>query len=65
MVKATLLERDEALQKARATLAEVQTAAAERETALAAVQAQLQQDHTTLEGGVVLVDPSRGESQGS
>jgi hypothetical protein len=29
MVKVALLERDKALQKARATLAEVQTAAAE------------------------------------
>jgi hypothetical protein len=36
--------------KARATLAEVQTAAAERETTLTMVQAQLQQDHATLEG---------------
>jgi hypothetical protein len=41
MVKAALLERDEALQKARATLAEVQTAAAEREKALTSTQAQL------------------------
>jgi hypothetical protein len=50
MVKAALLERDEALHKARMTLAEMQTAAAEKETALAAAQAQLQQDHATLEG---------------
>jgi hypothetical protein len=41
MVKAALLERDEVLQKARATLAEVQTAAAEREKALTSTQAQL------------------------
>jgi hypothetical protein len=50
MVKAALLERDEVLQKARATLAEVQTAAAERETTLTAAQAQLQQDRATLDG---------------
>jgi hypothetical protein len=50
MVKAALLEPDEALHKARMTLAEMQTAAAEKETALAAAQAQLQQDHATLEG---------------
>jgi hypothetical protein len=42
MVKVALLEQEEALQKARATLAEVQTTAAEKETALAAAQAQLQ-----------------------
>jgi chromosome segregation ATPase len=49
-VKATLLDRDEALatandvlQKARAALAEVQTSMAQKE-------AQLQQDRTTLEG---------------
>jgi hypothetical protein len=41
MVKDVLLEQDEALQKVRVTLAEVQTTAAEREMALAAVQAQL------------------------
>jgi chromosome segregation ATPase len=50
MVKAALLERDEALQKAREALAEAQTAAAEKETAPATAQAQLQQDRTTLEG---------------
>jgi hypothetical protein len=50
MVKAALLEWDEVMQKARATLAEVQIAAAEKETALAVAQAQLQQDHATLEG---------------
>jgi hypothetical protein len=42
MVKATLLEWDEALQKARKALAVAQTAATEKETALASVQAQLQ-----------------------
>jgi hypothetical protein len=41
MVKVALLERDEALQKVRATLAAVQTAAAEKEMALTAAQAQL------------------------
>jgi hypothetical protein len=56
-VKAVLLERDEALaaanddlQKACATLAEVQTAVAEKETALTMAQTQLQQDRATLEG---------------
>jgi hypothetical protein len=38
MVRAALLERDEALQKARAALAEAQTAAVEREMALTATQ---------------------------
>jgi hypothetical protein len=50
MVKATLLKRDEALQKAREALTTAQTAAAEKETTLASMQAQLQQDHATLEG---------------
>jgi hypothetical protein len=50
MLKAALLERDEALQRARAALAEAQTASVEREMALTAVQAQLQQDRATLEG---------------
>jgi hypothetical protein len=50
MVKVALLERDEALQKVRVTLAEVQTAAAEREMTLTTAQAQLQQDRATLEG---------------
>jgi hypothetical protein len=36
MVKAALLERDEALQKARTALAEAQTAVAEKETTLVA-----------------------------
>jgi chromosome segregation ATPase len=48
LVKAALLERDEALQKAREALATAQTATAEKETALASMQAQ-QQDHATLE----------------
>jgi hypothetical protein len=50
MLRAALLERDEALQKACAALAEVQTAAVKRETALTTAQAQLQQDRATLEG---------------
>jgi chromosome segregation ATPase len=50
MVRAALLERDEALQKVREALAVVQTAVAEKETALASTQAQLQQDCATLEG---------------
>jgi hypothetical protein len=41
LVKAALLERDEALRKARAALAEAQTAAVEKETTLTAAQAQL------------------------
>jgi hypothetical protein len=49
-VKATLLERDEALQKACAALAEAQTAAAEKEKTLTAAQAQLQRDRATLDG---------------
>jgi chromosome segregation ATPase len=50
MVKAALLERDEVLQKACATLVEAQTTAVEKEMALATAQAQLQQDRATLEG---------------
>jgi chromosome segregation ATPase len=50
MVKAALLEWDEALQKARTALAKAQTAAAEKEAALAIVESQLQQDCATLEG---------------
>jgi hypothetical protein len=50
MVKAALLERDEALRRARAAPTEAQTTATEREMTLTAAQAQLQQDHTTLEG---------------
>jgi chromosome segregation ATPase len=42
MVRSALLERDEALQKAREDLAAAQTAVAEKETTLASVQAQLQ-----------------------
>jgi hypothetical protein len=45
-----LVDRDEALQKAREDLAEARTLAAEWETEVAAVWAQLQQDCATLEG---------------
>jgi hypothetical protein len=49
-VRAALLERNEALRKAREDVAAVQVVAAESERELASAQAQLQQDHTTLEG---------------
>jgi chromosome segregation ATPase len=49
-VKMALVDRDEALQKAREDLAEARTLAAEWETEVAAVWAQLQQDCATLEG---------------
>jgi chromosome segregation ATPase len=49
-VTTALLERDEALQKAREDLAAVRAAAAEFETELASTRAQLQQDCATLEG---------------
>jgi chromosome segregation ATPase len=49
-VKAALVNRDEALQKAREDLAGVRALAAEWETEVAAVRAQLQQDCATLEG---------------
>jgi multidrug resistance efflux pump len=50
MVRAALLERDEALQKAREALAATQTTTSEKEMALSSAQAQLQQDRATLEG---------------
>jgi chromosome segregation ATPase len=50
MVRTVLLERDEALRKAREDLAEMQTVVAEWETEVAATRAQLQQDRATLEG---------------
>jgi hypothetical protein len=56
MVRAALLERDEALLKAPEALAAAQTAAAEKDTVLAAVQAQLQRDRATR-GGAVLAEP--------
>jgi chromosome segregation ATPase len=49
-VRAALLERDEAMRKARADAAAVQVAVAEFERELASARAQLQQDRATLEG---------------
>jgi hypothetical protein len=49
-VMTALLERDEALRKAREDLAVVRTVAAEWETEVASTRTQLQQDRTTLEG---------------
>jgi hypothetical protein len=49
-VRTALLERDEALRKAREDLAGARTMAAEWETEVAATRAQLQQDPATLEG---------------
>jgi chromosome segregation ATPase len=49
-VRTALLERDEALRKAREDLSGARTVAAEWETEVAATHAQLQQDRATLEG---------------
>jgi chromosome segregation ATPase len=49
-VKAALVDRDEALHKARKDLAGARTLAAEWEAEVASVRAQLQQDRVTLEG---------------
>jgi capsule polysaccharide export protein KpsE/RkpR len=49
-VRTTLLERDEALRKAREDMAAVRVAVAEFEKELASARAQLQQDCATLEG---------------
>jgi chromosome segregation ATPase len=49
-VKTALVDRDEALHKAREDLAGARTLAVEWEAEVASVQAQLQQDRTTLEG---------------
>jgi chromosome segregation ATPase len=49
-VRTVLVDRDEALQRAREDLARVRTLAAEWETEVASVRAQLQQDRATLEG---------------
>jgi hypothetical protein len=49
-VKTTLVNWDEALQKALEDLAGARALAAEWETEVAAVRAQLQQDHAILEG---------------
>jgi hypothetical protein len=50
LVKAALLERDEALRKEHEYLAAMWTVAAEWEKELASTRAQLQQDRATLEG---------------
>jgi predicted RNA-binding protein with PIN domain len=50
MVTTALMERGEALRKAREDLAAMRTVAAEWETEVASTRAQLQQDRTTLEG---------------
>jgi hypothetical protein len=49
-VKTTLMDRDEALHKAREDLVGARNLAAEWEAEVASVRAQLQQDHVTLEG---------------
>jgi hypothetical protein len=49
-VKIVLVDRDEALYKAREDLAGARTVAAEWEAEVASVRAQLQQDRATLEG---------------
>jgi chromosome segregation ATPase len=48
-VQTALVDRDEALQRAREDLAKVRTLAAEWETEVASVRAQLQRDRATLE----------------
>jgi hypothetical protein len=48
-VQTTLVDRDEALQRARENLARARTLAVEWETEVASVRAQLQQDRATLE----------------
>jgi chromosome segregation ATPase len=49
-VRTMLLERDEALQKACEDVAVMRTVAAEWETEVASIRAQLEQDRATLEG---------------
>jgi predicted nucleic acid-binding Zn-ribbon protein len=49
-VRTALLERDEALQKACEDVAVMRTVAAEWETEVASIRAQLEQDRATLEG---------------
>jgi chromosome segregation ATPase len=49
-VRAALVDRDEALQRAREDLAKAHALAAEWETEVASVHTQLQQDRATLEG---------------
>jgi chromosome segregation ATPase len=48
-VRTALVDRDKALERAREDLARARTLAVERETEVASVRAQLQQDHATLE----------------
>jgi hypothetical protein len=50
LVRAVLLERDEALLKTCEDLAVMRTVATEWETEVASTRAQLQQDRATLEG---------------
>jgi hypothetical protein len=50
MVKVALVDRDEALHKAREDLAGARTVAAEWKAEVASARAQLQQDRATLEG---------------
>jgi hypothetical protein len=49
-VRTALIDRDEALQRAREDLAGARTGAAEWEAEVASVRAQLQRDRATLEG---------------
>jgi hypothetical protein len=49
-VKAALVDRDEALHKAREDLAGARTVAVEWEAEVASARAQLQQDRAALEG---------------
>jgi predicted nucleic acid-binding Zn-ribbon protein len=49
-VQAVLLERDEALEKAREDAAAIQTVAAEWETEVASLHTQLKQGRATLKG---------------
>jgi chromosome segregation ATPase len=49
-VRTTVLERDEALRKAREDTTAMRTVAAEWETEVASIHAQLEQDRATLEG---------------
>jgi chromosome segregation ATPase len=50
-VRTALLERDEALQKAREDATAMRTVVAEWETEVASIRSQLEQDRATLEGG--------------
>jgi chromosome segregation ATPase len=63
-VKTALVDRDEALHKAREDLAGARTLATEWEAEVASLRAQLQQDRATLEGGACLAEPGQREGQG-